>query len=96
MNYDLKKSYPASEFRYDPIDNTCTCPEGHLMALKKQGENQRKIETVMFHCKASLCRTCLITSAYKRNPLLIHNRNAIGRQVSFVVESKCKYTRNLT
>jgi len=91
-NSTAKSVVPASEFRYDPTDNTCICPEGHLMTLKKQGKNQRGIETVMFHCKASLCKTCPIISACMRNPQSIHKRNATGRQVSFVNEKKRKPT----
>jgi len=87
-----KSVIPSSEFRYDPADNTCTCPEGHAMTLKKKGENQRGIETVLFHCRVSHCRKCPIVSRCMRNPDSIYKHNALGRQVSFVNEEKRKPT----
>lgn len=38
-----KSVLPASEFRYNPTDNTCLCPEGHLMTKK----NRAKINEVL-------------------------------------------------
>ncbi|VAW67670.1 Mobile element protein [hydrothermal vent metagenome] len=91
-NSNAKSVIPSSEFRYDPTDNTCCCPEGHSMTCKKKGENQRGIETVFFHCKASICKTCPRINTCMRNPEAIHKRNAIGRQVSFINEEKRKPT----
>ena len=82
----------AHDFKYDPKENTCHCPEGHLMARKKQGKNQRGIDTVLFHCKPTTCRNCPRIKACMRNPSSAKKVNGTGRQVSFVIESKRKPT----
>jgi DDE family transposase len=91
-NQDNKKKaksvMPASEFKYDPTANTCHCPQEHLMTLKKQGENQRGIETVLFHCRPTICRHCSRIKDCMQNPASAKKVNGTGRQVSFVIESK--------
>ncbi len=91
-NQDNKKKskcvIDASQFRYDPIENTCHCPEGHLMGLKKNGKNQQGIEKVFFHCKPSICKNCPQIQACMRNPESAKKVDGTGRQVSFIIESK--------
>jgi len=95
-NQDNKKKaksvIPATEFQYDPIANTCHCPEGHLMTKKKQGANQRDIEVVLFHCRPTICRSCPRIKDCMHNPESAKKVNGTGRQVSFVNESKRKPT----
>ncbi len=95
-NQDNKKKtksvLPASEFRYDPTDKTCICPEGHLMTLKKQGPNQRGIEMVFFHCRPTICKVCPRIKDCLQNPESAKKINGNGRQVSFVNESNRKPT----
>jgi len=53
-----KEVIPASEFRFDPTEKTCVCPAGESMQLNKEGNDQRGIYNVFFHCKPTLCRNC--------------------------------------
>ena len=91
-NSKAKSVIDASAFRYDPTDNTCLCPEGHQMTKKKQGKNQRGIETILFHCRSSVCKICPRIKACMRNPESAMKVNGTGRQVSFVNEAKRKPT----
>jgi len=62
------------------------------MTMKKQGKNQRGIETIFFHCKPSIYKACPKIKACMRNPQSATKVNGTGRQVSFVVTSKRKPT----
>jgi len=85
-----KAVIPASEFRFDPTNKTCICPAGESMKLKKEGNDQRGIDKVFFHCKPTLCRNCELKKQCMRNPASADTRTGNARQVSFVLESKRK------
>lgn len=79
---------PASEFRLDPINKTCTCPAGEDMWLKKEGLDNHNNYKLFFEGRLTKCRNCHLKKQCMRNPESANTREGHGRQVSFILESK--------
>jgi len=79
---------PASEFRFDPTEKSCTCPAGESMWLKKEGMDQNNNIKLFFEGRLTKCRHCPLKGQCMRNPESANTRTGNGRQVSFILESK--------
>ena len=77
---------PASEFVFDPVEKTCTCPAGAPMWLRSELIDQHGHAKVFFEGRLAQCRACRLKQACLRNPASPNTRQGHGRQVSFIVE----------
>ena len=77
---------PASEFVFDPVEKTCTCPAGAPMWLRSELIDQHGHAKVFFEGRLTQCRACRLKQACLRNPASPNTRQGHGRQVSFIVE----------
>jgi hypothetical protein len=85
---------PASEFNFDPIHKTCTCPNGASMWINHEGQDQRGNHKITFEGKLTQCRSCASKSHCMRNPKSADHRKGHGRLVTFVLDKnkKASYT----
>jgi transposase len=86
---------PASDFVFDPVEKTCTCPAGKRMWLRSEHEDKLGHRKVFFEGRLTQCRACDLKQACLRNPDSPNTRKGHGRQVSFIVE-KSKRAPNYT
>jgi hypothetical protein len=77
---------PASEFAFDPVHKTCTCPAGQAMWLKHQGTDKQGNHKLFFEGRLTHCRACHLKHECLRNPDSPNTRKGSGRQVSFIIE----------
>ena len=89
------QTIPSTEFSFDPINRTCTCPAGEAMWLKTDKVDQLGHHKLHFEGPVSKCRHCHLKYDCMRNPESPNGRKGHGRQVSFIIErakSKVSYT----
>ena len=98
-NQHVKKTktnvLPATDFLFDPIAKTCTCPAGEALWLKHESEDQNKNKKFFFEGRLSKCRNCKLKRQCMRNPESANHRKGNGRQVSFIInkgDERPKYT----
>lgn len=77
---------PASEFVFDPVAKTCTCPVGEAMWLRSERIDQNGHAKLFFEGRLTKCRACHRKHECLRNPSSPNTRQGHGRQVSFIVE----------
>ena len=77
---------PASDFAFDPITKTCTCPAGEAMWLRSEHENELGHHKLFFEGRLTKCRACHLKQDCLRNPDSPNTRKGHGRQVSFIIE----------
>ena len=83
---------PSSEFHFDPINKTCTCPMNQPM--QPRGERQDRYENykLYFEGHPNQCRQCELKPKCMRTPSSANHRKGHGRQVSFIIEKKHRKT----
>jgi len=79
---------PPSEFHFDPIHKTCTCPKNESMWLKNESIDKNENQKIFFEGRLTKCRACDIKTKCMRNPSSADTRKGHGRQVSFIIEKK--------
>lgn len=77
---------PATEFLFDPVHKTCTCPAGNAMWLRSELIDKHGHAKIFFEGRLTQCRTCHLKQSCLRNPGSPNTRKGHGRQVSFIVE----------
>jgi len=87
-----KPVIPASEFDFDPVKKTCTCPQGNTMWLHSERVQSSGNRLIAFEGRLTDCRSCPIKSDCMKNPESADTRKGHGRQVSFIVKGKRKPT----
>ncbi|MCH7694848.1 MAG: IS1182 family transposase [Proteobacteria bacterium] len=89
-----QKVIPASEFDFDPDENTCVCPAGELISFRGQRHDRQGNLKVFFEGRLSQCKNCDLKHQCMSNPSSADHRNGNGRQVSFLLkkERKANYT----
>lgn len=87
-----KAIIPLSAFQLDPVAQTCRCPAGKLLRLRKEGVDERGNHKVFFEGRLTDCRGCAKKAQCMRNPCSADDRKGHGRQVSFITEKKASYT----
>jgi len=83
---------PASEFDFDPINETCICPAGKSLSLRRIGEDESGNQKAFFEGRLLQCRHCEIKARCMKNPQSADHRKGNGRQVSFILERKSGVT----
>lgn len=83
-----RRTLAASEFDFDPINETCRCPAEKEMRRKNRREDQHGNKKLYFEGRLSHCRDCPMKEKCLRNPKSADNRKGHGRQVSFILEKK--------
>ena len=81
---------PASEFHFDPINKTCTCPSGQVISFRHENSDENGNLKVFFEGKLLQCRNCNLKNFCMKNPASADHRKGNGRQVSFILDSKKK------
>jgi transposase len=85
-NKVLKKAIiPASEFSFDPVNNSCICPAGESISFRGIRENDLGIKIAFFEGKLLQCRNCDKKHQCMHNPSAADHRKGNGRQVSFAL-----------
>jgi transposase len=86
--------YPSSEFDYDPIKKTCTCPAGETMWINREGKDREGHQKIFFEGHIKNCRHCSRRTQCMRNPDSVNKPKGHGRIVSFIQErnKEAKYT----
>ncbi|WP_342806058.1 IS1182 family transposase [Alteromonas sp. M12] len=82
-----KTVIPASEFSFDPVNNSCVCPAGNIISFRGIRENDQGIKTAYFEGKLLQCRHCDKKTQCMHNPSAADHRKGAGRQVSFRLDS---------
>lgn len=77
---------PASDFAFDPVHRTCTCPAGEAMWLRSDLVDKHGHRKLFFEGRLSKCRACHLKHQCLRNPDSPNTRKGHGRQVSFIIE----------
>lgn len=77
---------PASEFHFDPVNQTCICPAGESMWLRSDLVNELGHRKLFFEGRLSKCRVCDLKTDCLRNPDSPNTRKGHGRQVSFILQ----------
>ena len=80
------KVIPASEFNFDPIHLTCTCPAGNTLQSEHIMKDKQGHKKIYFKGRVSHCRDCDLKNKCMRNPTATDKVNGLGRQVSFIIE----------
>jgi len=80
------ETIPASEFHFNPVEKTCTCPAGEAMWRRSERVDQHGHAKLFFEGRLSKCRACHLKQECLRNPDSSNTRLGHGRQVSFIVE----------
>ena len=80
-----KPLIPASEFEFDPIKHTSTCPAGHTQHSEQTRKDKAGNEKIYFVGRVSHCRPCPLKSQCMTNPQVADEVNGRGRQVSFIL-----------
>lgn len=80
------ETIPASEFHFNPVEKTCTCPAGEAMWLRSERVDQHGHAKLFFEGRLSKCRACHLKQECLRNPDSPNTRQGNGRQVSFIIE----------
>jgi hypothetical protein len=87
---DLPKSgwktiISASEFQFDPVNLTCTCPA--CKAISYQGVREAENGKIRVHFEGRLlqCRHCPKKHQCMQNPASANHRKGSGRQVSMAI-----------
>ena len=81
-----KPTFPASEFKFDPIEKTCECPAGKSLSKETKATDKCGNSKAFFKGKVSDCRDCELKTKCLRNPSAVDKVNGAGRQVSFILE----------
>lgn len=81
-----KPTFPAKEFTFDPIDQTCECPAGKQLSKESKEIDKNGNKKVFFKGKLTDCRDCDLKNKCLRNPAAVEKANGHGRQVSFILE----------
>jgi len=81
-----KEVIPASEFVFNPVTKTCTCPAGEAMWLRSERIDKLGHAKIFFEGRLTQCRSCKLKQTCLRNPDSPNTRKGHGRQVSFIVE----------
>ncbi len=84
----MTKGIPASEFTFDPVAKTCTCPEGKLMGFLQETRKKNENKKIFFEGRLTECRHCKSKVRCMRNPESASTRTGHGRQVSFILGKK--------
>lgn len=87
-----KTLIPATEFEFDPVNLSCRCPEGKMLSLRSQKEDEYGNQKVYFEGRLTQCRNCTQKHRCMRNPAAADHRKGNGRQVSFILEKKQRKT----
>ena len=82
-----KEISPASEFQFDPVNNSCVCPAGESISFRGIRKNDQGITTAFFEGKLLQCRNCDKKHQCMHNPGAADHRKGAGRQVSFRLDS---------
>jgi len=84
----VKNVIPASEFQFDPVNLTCTCPAGK--AIRYQGGRKAENGKIRMHFEGRLlqCRHCPKKHQCMQNLTSANHRKGSGRQVAFTIENK--------
>ncbi|MGO4893536.1 transposase [Flavobacterium sp. W21_SRS_FM6] len=80
-----KTVIPASEFSFDPMNNSCICPAGETISFRGIRESDEGTKTAYFEGKLSQCRNCDKKHQCMHNPIAADHRKGKGRQVSFAL-----------
>jgi len=79
------KIIPASEFNFDPINATSTCPAGNTLHSEESRKDKAGNEKIFFRGRVSHCRACELKPKCMRHPAAADSSNGRGRQVSFIL-----------
>jgi len=79
------KIIPASEFNFDPINATSTCPAGNRLYSEETRNDKAGNKKIFFRGRVSHCRPCELKAKCMRNPAAADSSNGRGRQVSFIL-----------
>jgi len=63
-----KAIFPASEFDFDPIRHTSTCPAGHTQHSEQTRKDKAGNEKTYFVGRVSHCRPCTLKSKCMTTP----------------------------
>lgn len=83
---------PASEFDFNPMKKTCTCPQGNPMWLHSERVQSSGHHLIAFEGRLTDCRHCPIKTDCMKKPESADTRKGHGRQVSFIVKARRKPT----
>ncbi|MGY6278409.1 IS1182 family transposase [Methylomonas sp. MgM2] len=82
------KTFPASEFNFDPVELSCECPAGKQLHADQTKEDRYGNRKIFFRGRLQHCRDCELKSKCMRNPQATEQVNGYGRQVSFIINKQ--------
>lgn len=81
------KTIDAAAFAFDPVNMTCCCPGDQSLRFSHRGVDRHGNEKAFFKGDGATCQSCPLRDGCLRNAA-----STRGRQVSFQVGEKPKYT----
>ena len=81
---------PASEFDFDPVTLSCRCPAGELISFRGKRHDIHGHLKVFFEGRLNQCRHCELKARCMKTPASAEHRKGNGRQVSFIIEKRCR------
>jgi len=81
---------PASDFNFDPVNLTCTCPADEHISFRGERHDEHNNLKVFFEGRLNQCRHCDIKMQCMKNPASANHRKGNGRQVSFIISKHHK------
>ena len=82
------ETFPSSEFDFDPIGRTCSCPAGKQLRLDSERVDRDGHNRLHFQGRLRDCRDCPLKVRCMRRPEAADHRHGKGRQVSFIIERR--------
>lgn len=86
----IRKVIPATEFKFDPVKETCVCPAGEEISHAGKRVDQAGVSKIFFNGRLMQCRNCELKHKCMQNPASADHRKGSGRQVSFTLDGKRK------
>ncbi len=86
-NKNMIKVIPSTEFQYDPVNKTCSCPAGEKISFHGTRQDQNGKFRDYFQGRLLQCRHCLLKNQCMQRPESANHRQGKGRQVSFLLKS---------
>ena len=77
---------PATEFHFNPTDNSCVCPAGESLTFRGIRVNKVGNRVAYFNGRVTQCRNCPLNGKCLRDKSTTEGRYGRGRQVSFILE----------
>lgn len=87
-SHHSKQVIPASEFEFDPVEQTCICPAGERLSCRGEYTDSNGNHKIWFEGRLRQCRDCPLNQKCMKNPETAKKNKGHGRVVTFILADK--------